>query len=162
MSIFPKAHITIRLIIAGCLTIAMINTIKAQDTISKNQIPHFVAKTFSDLYPEIKTEQWLKIPSYYIAVFKTENSTASVKITEGGYWVVTQYPIDKKELPKELKQYLKKNYPKFKIFKALLESKNEPSYMVVIHLKSKSKELFKSLFFSTNGLFLKEQDTLYE
>lgn len=92
------------LIICVLLVFACGNNVKAQ-------APDAVKKTFQAKYPGENDPDWHKDDhGYYEANFKIDGVKYRADFNEDGTWVETETSIDKKDLPKAIKEVIKDKY----------------------------------------------------
>jgi hypothetical protein len=113
----------------------------------KSNILEVVKTALSKTYPNAKSIKWDKEESNYEASFKIDNLDHSVLFDAKGNILESEVAV--KELPKNVLEYLNKNYPNQKITE--LAKITDAKGVVTYEAEIKGKDLI----FDANGKFLK-------
>ena len=115
----------------------------------EKDVPAGIVATFIARFPDIQNRQWEKLPEFFCASFEQDGMPAKSYFKDN-IWIRTEWDIPVKYVPDTINQYLKKNYPKFKTYRLMLQnSSNDPCYFVFIQKKNEKQ----MLQFSTLGEF---------
>ncbi|WP_179345014.1 PepSY-like domain-containing protein [Winogradskyella ursingii] len=93
------------------ISIIIIFVLFGCNTAVKGQAPDAVKKTFQAKYPGENDPDWHKDDNgFYEANFKIDGIKYRADFNADGTWVETETSIDKKDLPKAIRQAIKDNY----------------------------------------------------
>ncbi|MBR1769905.1 MAG: hypothetical protein IJ748_05535 [Bacteroidales bacterium] len=130
------------LLLSAALVYGCSSSVKsAYKTVEEKDVPERYVKDFQKRYSEIKDVKWQMADStLYFANFKTEDNDCIMKFTrtstEMMYVVPTQY------LPSAITDYIKTEYPEYKVSKAYItDIKNQKSYLIPIAKKGETLNL---------------------
>lgn len=123
--------------------------------VTEEEVPFFVRKTVMDLYPSVDIIEWSELSGNYVAKVNSQNSPGRINVTGGGSFMSSEWDLETKFLPSKISNYLKENYPKYKIIRLFVEKKSKSNY--VVQLYKKRGKLNKTLVFSLNGEFVEEK-----
>ncbi|AWX43183.1 hypothetical protein HME9304_00170 [Flagellimonas maritima] len=83
---------------------------------TKGQAPQEVKSTFIDMYPNENDPDWhLDKNGNYESHFKIDGISYRADFTPEGKWIETESSIDKKDVPKAIKEAIEDNYKDLKI-----------------------------------------------
>ena len=112
-----------------------------------NNIPDVVKSALVKNYPNAKSVKWDKEDANYEASFKNNNLDNSILFDAKGNVLESEVAI--KELPKNVMEYLNKNYPNQKIKESAKITNAKGVFTYEAEIKG------KDLIFDANGKFLK-------
>lgn len=112
-----------------------------------NNIPDVVKRVLAKNYPNAKSVKWDKEDANFEASFKMNDLDNSILFDVKGNVLESEVAI--KELPKNVLEYLNKNYPNQKV----VESAKITNAKGVVTYEAEIKG--KDLIFDANGKFLK-------
>jgi len=130
------------------LTSSTVSFINAQK-LNESQVPSAVKSTFKKKYPSVKAS-WDKEDANYEANFKENGTAMSTVIDKNGTIVETEADIPVTDLPKMVRDYMKKNYPAIRMGEAarIVKANGDINYETEVH--------HKDILFDAEGKFIKE------
>ena len=130
-----------------------INISKAQKT-KVSEIPKAVSESFKTNFPDVKDEVWEKEKDNFEAEFKINTVEISATFNSDGKLLEREVKMNISELPETITEYIKKNYPDYKLSEAsrIVNSDGVLSYEAEI-MKGKNAT---DLLFDSNGSFLEK------
>jgi myo-inositol-1-phosphate synthase len=130
-----------------------INTTKAQKT-KVTEIPTAVSESFKTNFPDVKGEVWEKEKDNFEAEFKINTVEISATFNSDGKLIEREVKMNISELPETITEYIKKNYPEYKLSEAsrIVNSDGVLTYEAEI-MKGKNTT---DLLFDSNGSFLEK------
>ncbi|MEO6189798.1 MAG: PepSY-like domain-containing protein, partial [Saprospiraceae bacterium] len=139
-----------KMIMLVCVLISLGNIAQAQKCKAKD-VPAAVKSKFAILYPGIKVEKWEKEEDNYEAEFDKNKKEMTTTFTSTGDFIEAETSIKVAELPRSIKDYVVKNYPRKKI--------HEASRIVdatgIVTFEAEVKKI--ELFFDSNGSFIRAE-----
>ncbi len=133
----------------------VINISKAQKT-KLSEIPKAVSESFKTNFPDVKGEVWEKEKEKdnFEAEFKINTVEISATFNSDGKLIEREVKMNISELPETITEYIKKNYPDYKLSEAsrIVNSDGVLSYEAEI-MKGKNTT---DLLFDSNGSFLEK------
>ncbi len=126
----------------------------AYKSVDERDVPERYVKDFHKKYEDVKVVKWEMADSTtYFANFKTEDNSCIMKFTRTSTEMMYIVPME--YLPSNITDYIKAEYPEYKIKEAYItDIKNQKSYLIPI---SKNEEKL-NLQFDLKGNFNKVVD----
>lgn len=109
-------------ILIGALCMSLCLSVFSQK-VSPSQIPDPVLKTFRTKLADSLAAVWEKSGTVYLAAFTKNKLKGQISIAENGDWNYTRWEVPVEFIPNKIREYLKTNYPAFKIRSASIEYK---------------------------------------
>ena len=111
-----------------------------------------VVKNFKTKYTQATDVKWEKTDAVFKAVFVQNEMKTEVDYTSTGQWVKTGWQIPIQYAPKSITDYLKANYPKFKLDELIIVEEDKatiPGKYYLVNSSMKKEKL--SLKFNLKG-----------
>ena len=143
------------LLLAGLVIYGCAGTKKsAYKSVDERDVPERYVKDFHKRYADVKNVKWEMADStLYFANFKTEDNDCIMKFTRTSTEMMYVVPME--YLPSAISDYVKAEYPEYKIHQAYItDIKNQKSYLIPIE---KAGEKL-NLQFDLKGNFIKVVD----
>ena len=87
------------------------------NSVAQDKIPDAVKESFKEKYPGENDPDWrVDKNGYFESHFKKEKKHYRADFDSSGKWIETERNIEKKDLPKPIKQVLKAKYEDVKIY----------------------------------------------
>ncbi len=125
--------------------------------IKKKELPKEVANQFKIKNPKAKSITWEKEDEAFVALFKENRNDVKSYFTTSGKWIKTMYSVDKEDLPTNVFNHVKKNYPNYTDLNEIyfVKQNNERDHYFVDVLVP-SEKLIASVKFNVTGRFVSE------
>jgi hypothetical protein len=131
------------------LYFAMLATLSQAQKLKVNQVPINIKSAFQNAYPNALKAKWSKENDKFEVEYSLNKEEVSVLFDASGKILETEHEISITKLPKEIIDYVKRNYKtKIKEAAMITDAKGNITYEAEI------KE--KDIIFDTNGKFIKE------
>lgn len=121
------------LLLAGLVIYGCAGTKKsAYKSVDERDVPERYVKDFHKRYADVKNVKWEMADStLYFANFKTEDNDCIMKFTRTSTEMMYVVPME--YLPSAISDYVKAEYPEYKIHQAYItDIKNQKSYLIPI------------------------------
>ena len=121
------------LLLAGLVIYGCAGTKKsAYKSVEERDVPERYVKDFHKRYADVKNVKWEMADStLYFANFKTEDNDCIMKFTRTSTEMMYVVPME--YLPSAISDYVKAEYPEYKIQEAYItDIKNQKSYLIPI------------------------------
>jgi len=94
------------------------------------EVPEKVIEAFANQFPETTIVDWeQESEGEWEAEFKIKNTPYSASYKADGSWLETAYEINKKDIPRKIRQALEKSFPHYKLQETeKLETVNGEAY----------------------------------
>jgi len=93
-----------------CITFFTLSSFRDSDDLMPNQVPEAVKSTFGRMYTG-KNVRWEKDNHQYKAEFRKDRSETEAWFKKDGTWTRTETDVNPRDLPAEVKDYVKSKYP---------------------------------------------------
>ena len=138
--------------------VASVMTANAQ-VLKNSEVPKAVMEKFHAQSPKAKSPSWEKEGANYVVTFKEDQSMTKSTYTENAKWLKTAIFVDQEDLPTNVFNVVKKEYPNYdEIMYAYLmkEEKNLQYYLVGV--KVSAKDLLAEMRFTLIGNFVRKEE----
>jgi|GEM_PF-962265 len=143
------------------LLLTIFNTVCFGQVMKENALPTDVLKNFKTTFFDAKKTTWVKEGENFIASFTLDEMKSSATYNEQGEWLQTSTPMDEKEIPSSITNYVKNNLPEARIKQSdYVEKPNKEIFYYVVAKKDGVGQQGIELFFSKSGKFTKKIDPL--
>lgn len=127
--------------------------------LKNNEVPKAVMDKFRSQSPKAKSPSWEKKGQDYVVTFKEDQSVTKSTYTSNGKWLKTAIEIEQEDLPINVFNVVKKEYPEYDdiIYSYLMkEDRNLQYYLVGV--KISSKNILSDMRFTLIGNFVKKEE----
>ena len=143
-------YLNIRIILA---VIAVTLLLGCQRKVHSQEVPKAVKATFNEMYPDEHDPDWhIDSHGYYESHFKVEGVKHRADFLSNGQWIETEVSIKKKELPKAIKEVLKRDYAHEKINEIERVQHHSKGLFYDVEFKRKGKN--KDVEFKEDGTII--------
>ena len=150
------------LLLAGLVIYGCAGTKKsAYKSVDERDVPERYVKDFHKRYSDVKNVKWEMADStLYFANFKTEDNDCIMKFTRTSTEMMYVVPME--YLPSAISDYVKAEYPEYKIQEAYItDIKNQKSYLIPIEKAGEKLNLQFDLKGNFNKVVDQFPKTLY-
>lgn len=131
------------------LSFFAVNNISCQ-SVDKSGVPEEVQESFAERYPGEKDPDWRKDRNgNFESHFKRKGRHYRADYSPDGVWIETERSIKKDDLPKAVKNELKKNFDSYEIVE--IEEVDHPSKGLFYDVELKKDGEKKDVEFTTEG-----------
>ena len=124
------------------LVFMLVFTFLSCQTKEKSQLPEVVESAFLIKYPGEKATNWEKDANgYYEFHFKKEGVKYRADFSPSGHWIETETSINKKDLPKPIREAIKKNYGRLSISEIEKVDSSSKGEFYDVEFKQKGKNM---------------------
>lgn len=122
---------------------------------NKNNAPESVSQAFQKKYPGENDPDWeVDAHGNYEAHFKKKGEKYRADFNPHGSWIETENSIKKKNLPKSIKEIIKKDYADYEITE--VEHVDHATKGIFYDVEFKQKGKNKDVMFTEDGTILQE------
>lgn len=120
-------------------------------SLNTKQVPKAVARSFSQLYPQVNKAKWSRENGEYEANFTANKKEMSALFTAQGKLLETETEMPVSQLPQVIQTSLKQNFMGYKVTEAArIESNGTTKYEAEIHKGMRSYDVL----YAANGSIL--------
>jgi hypothetical protein len=141
--------------------LALVFTLPAfTQKVSEGDLPEAVLTSLTKSYPDLKVKEWQMLDGQYEARTRIEGATAFILFEPDGRLVKTSFPLDPKELPSALLNYVDKNFPgvNYSISDLVEDGNGQEYYFIELRKEGVGQGKLSELKFSPAGEMISRND----
>lgn len=137
--------------LVGFLTVIGFSSANAQEQKTNGNVPKNISSAFEKMYPNVRNVKWEMEEGKYEGKFSMQGKSRSVQFNEEAGLVQKEIYLKVSQLPKNVQNYLSKNYAGVQFEKAseVTDAKGVKRY------QAETKD--KTVMFNAKGIFMKEE-----
>ncbi len=124
-----------------------------------SEVPKNVTEKFHAQYPKAKSISWEKVGADYVASYKDDQSSTRTTYTENGKWLRTAIFVEQEDLPMNVFNVVKKEYPNYDeiSYSYLMKEEKDLQYYLV-GVTDRSKNVLAEMRFTLIGNFTRKTE----